>query len=556
MFDSIRKHQKWLLVLISGLTIISFVAFFNPAQSSLRGVVDGGENFGRLYGRPIARETMVTFGRQAQLFGRLRFGDQADSAQARQMGYDPNVLRYQRLFLDAKLKEFGITVSDAAVADWIRLSLPKDPKTGQVNYDKFIDEQVKPHFTEAEFQQFARQEAGMQQLREVVGVTGQLLTPREAEAEFRRENEQAVASAVFFAASNYLADVKMDAAALGQFFTNRVAEYRIPERTVISYVRWVAADFLTNAAASLAKLPDLNKQIESAYEQRGAEAFKDKLGVVQGKADALASLREQAVETRALAEAGRAARDFANELYAMEPAKPGNLAVVAAKYGLFAQETPPFSGIGAIPGLEDAPDLARESFRLTPDQPFTKPVEARRAYYLAALVRKLPSEVPALDSVQVRVTADYKRVKSQEALRAAGEAFAAAVTAALAQGKSFAAAAAELNSKPVQLEPFSLVTQTLSGLDLRFNFPQLKDTAFNLKSGSASRFIAGSEGGFVLFLKERRPVDEAIVKAGLNGYLEEQRRQRQDEAFGEWFQKEFSKSGLAALVKRKSDDQF
>lgn len=550
MFGTIRKHQQWLWVVIIAAIIVSFVAFFSPAQNSLGGLTGGGGNFGTLYGQPITRERLSGFARQAQLFGRLRFGEAADSPQARQMGFDPNSLMYQRLLLDAKVKQFGITASDAAVADWINQNLPKDPKTGTLNYDAFISNNVtRWNFTEGEFQEFARQEAAQRQLRDVVAVAGQLMTPREAEAEFRRENEQAIASAVFFSSTNYLAAVNAEPAALLQFFTNRIADYRIPERTVISYVRWDAASYLTNAEAEIAKVPDLTTKMENAYQERGAENFKDADGKMQSKAVALAEMRKQATEVRALSEAMRAARDFANELYAVEPAKPSNLDVVAAKYRLTVQESLPFSEFGSAPGLENATALVREAVRLTADQPFTKPVESVKSVYLAALQRKLPSETPAFESVRSRVTADYRRTKSQEAARAAGEAFAASV----AGGKSFAETAAAMKTKTVDLAPLSLVTQSLPGLDPRVNLSQVKDAAFGLKPGTASHFVQSIDGGFVLFLKERRPVDNAIVKSGLNSYLEEQRRQRQDEAFGQWFQLEFKKSGLEALLKKKGD---
>ena len=464
-----------------------------------------------------------------------------------------NVNRQQVAF-PTKLKEFGISVSDDAVADWIRQNLPKDPKTGAVNYDAFVENFLKRfNFTESEFHQFARQEVGMQQLRQVVAVTGQMVTPGEAEEEFRHSNEQAITSAVFFSSSNYTASVSLDPGAVAQFFTNRIAEYRIPERTVISYVRWTADPYLTNAEAALAKLPDLATRLESAYQQRGADAFRDKDGNVLAKPAALISLRQQVVESQAVAEAARAARDFANELYAMEPAKPENLSTVAAKHGLAVQLSAPFSEFERVPGLEDAPALQREAVRLAPDQPFTKPVEAGRAVYLGALMRRIPSELPSLDSVRARVTADYRRAKSLEAAHTAGEAFTTALNAALAQGQTFDAATAAQKAKVTELAPFSLVTQTLPGLDPRVNLALIKDTAFSLKPGAASRFIQAGDGGFVLFLKERRPVDAALVKAGLNGFLEEQRTQRKEEAFGAWFQAEYKKSGLDTFLKKKGD---
>jgi SurA N-terminal domain/PPIC-type PPIASE domain len=550
MFGTIRKHQQWLWALIIAATIVSFVAFFNPAQNSLSGLTGGGASFGTIYGQPISRDLLSSSARQAELIGRLRFGEAAGSAQARQMGFDVTSLTYQRLFFAAKLRQLGIVASDEAVADWIRQNLPKDPKTGALNYDAFIENNVKRwRFTEADFHDFARQEAGMRQLRDAIGVGGQLVTPREAEAEFRRENEQTIARAVFFAASNYLAKVEVNPVALAQFFTNRIAEYRIPERTVISYVRWDSASYLTNAETEVAKLPDLAKRIASVYDERGADAFKDKEGKTLGKEAALAEIRKQAIEGKALEMAARAARDFANELYAIEPAKPGNLDVVAAKYGLAVRVSQPFSEFGSAPGLEDAPELVREAARLTAEQPFSKPVETAQGVYLAALQRKVPSEVPGFESVRARVTADFRRVQSQEAARSAGEAFAATV----AQGKPFAEAAAAQNLRVADLAPFSIATQSLPDLDARVSLSLIKDAAFSLKPGTAGKFVPSSDGGFVLFVKERKPVDDALVKAGLNSYLDERRHQHQEEVFERWFQSEFQKSGLAAILKKKGD---
>ena len=555
MFGTIRKHQQWLWIVIIAAIIVSFVIYFGPGQPSLSGLTGGGQGeFGSFNGKPLTRETLGAFARQAQLAGRLRFGDQVDSPQVRQMGFDVNREMYQRLFVDAKLKEFHIVVSDDAVARWIRQNL-KDAKTGAVDYDGFIERLKRFSFTEAEFQRYVRHELGVEHLREVVGVAGQLVTPREAETEFRQENEQAVASAVFFASSNHLAAVGLEPAALSQFFTNRLAAYRIPERTVISYVKWaVTSNHLAAAEATVKQLPDFASRLEAVYQQRGADAFRDKSGNPMAKEAALEEIRRLSIDSQALSLAASEARDFANELYAMEPVKAENLAALAAKRGLTAQDSEPFSGFGSVPGFEDAPELTREAAKLTADQPFTtKPIPGDKAVYLAALRRKVPSEVPAFESVRARVTEDYRRAEALKLARAAGEAFALAATNAVAQGKAFTAVAEEQKAVVTELPPFSLVTTALPGLDPRVGVSVVKDTAFSLKPGAVSRFIASGDGGFVLFLKERRPVDEATVKAGLAGHLETQRRQRQDEAFQDWFRQEFQKSGLAALLKNRDE---
>ena len=54
---------------------------------------------------------------------------------------------------------------------------------------------------------------------------------------YKREHQEVATEAVFFSASNYLAGVTVPPSALAQFYTNRLAVYRLPERVQVSYVR-------------------------------------------------------------------------------------------------------------------------------------------------------------------------------------------------------------------------------------------------------------------------------------------------------------------------------
>jgi hypothetical protein len=205
--------------------------------------------------------------------------------------------------------------------------------------------------------------------------------------------------------------------------------------------------------------------------------------------------------------------------------------------------------------LDDLATLSQAVTKLSDANPFTLPMRGARGVVVAALTQRVPSEIPTYATIQSRVTEDYKRFKSQEAARANGEAFAAALTNALAQGKSLAAVAAERAVRIQELPPFTLSAQTITGLDPRVNPNSIKGAAFSLKPGSASSFQPTADGGLVVFLKERKPVDDATLKAGLNAYLEEQRQQRRSFAFQEWASREFQRSGLAALLKQDSDAQ-
>ena len=546
MIRSLRKYQQGFLWVAAIVVITSLLAFFKPSQFSSEG--GGLRSYGTMYGKPLKGEQVREANRQAKLAAIVRFGGE-DTQEARRARFNLEQETLQRLLLRRKIDDLGIRVEDADVANWIRENL-KDPKTGALNYNAFIDRVLRPKdFTSTEFEEYIRQDLALKHLIEVIGVGASLVTPREAEAEFRRENEQARASVVVFSATNYLSGIKLDAASLGQFFTNQLPNYRIPERRTVTYVRWESSNFLAKAEAQLAQISGLPARLEQFYQERGAESFKDNQGVVMTKEDALVMIRQQT----ALVEAGKfaqaAARDFANELYSIEPVKPENLAQLAAKKGLNVGTSAPFSENGMAPGLEDLSTLGRETFKLTPEQPFTTPVSGSLGTVVAALATRLPSEVPALAAIESRVREDKTRFDSREAARNAGLAFSLTATNELAQGKSFSQIAAAAKLTPVELAPFSLSSETVPGLNPGLNPTQVKDAVFNLKPGTSSRFLATFDGGFVAYLQSIQPVDDALVKAGLNAYVEEVRQRRRQETIEAWVRNEFQVSGLAARMK-------
>jgi len=545
MFGTIRKHQQWLWVVIITAVIISFVVYFTPNQGPGNGN-RGNQQLGTIDGKSVDDQQIRSALSQAKLSGFLRYGEAFQSGRAEQMGFNLKQETMQRLFLGIRLKEAGIQVSDDAVAVWIREYL-KDPKTGVVNFDAFLKNALQPSgFSESEFFEFVRYEVGMQELERVVGITGQLVTPQEAEATFRRDNETLTVSLVAFSSSNYLASVAINDAKLGEFFTNRLANYRIPERVTLSFVRFPSTNFTATAEAEIAARPNFTNELEQVYSQRGADAFRDPTGAPMSKDAALAKIREVTIQQRSVQLAAQQANEFANELYQMEPATPANLAALAAKKGLSIQQTPPFADSERAPGLDDInPNaIAQALSKATPSQPFLTPLAGQQGVVVSAVTGRTPSSVPSLDAVRAQVENDYKTSTSTEAARNAGRAFQASAT-----GKSFADAAKAASLTPVEFS-FSPSSPSIPGLDGRVNPSQVKAAAGRLSPGGVGEFVPTFDGGFILALRERKAPAEDLVKSGAGSFLGELRQQREREAFNTWFLTEYQKSGAPQLAER------
>jgi len=63
---------------------------------------------------------------------------------------------------------------------------------------------------------------------------------------------------------------------------------------------------------------------------------------------------------------------------------------------------------------------------------------------------------------------------------------------------------------------------------------QLKQAAFTTPVGKTSVFEVTSTGGFIVYVQSRLPVDQAKMAADLPQFTAALRRERQNEAFGQW----------------------
>jgi hypothetical protein len=96
-----------------------------------------------------------------------------------------------------------------------------------------------------------RHEVSLEHLVNVGGMSGSLVTPREGEARYRSGNDVYSGALVHFSASNYLASVNLSPTNLLQFYSNRVAAYRIPERLQVRYVKFALSNHLAEADQQL-----------------------------------------------------------------------------------------------------------------------------------------------------------------------------------------------------------------------------------------------------------------------------------------------------------------
>lgn len=555
MFATIRRHQKWLwLVVIVGV-IVPFVLIMDPTYSG-RGTGagrGGGGNFGYVNGRPITREEFS----DAYAEARLQFFFYArswpeENEMSRQM-FDADRQVTERLFMIEQLRGLNIEANDAAVADWIA-QIFRDER-GVLNlesYRQFVERGLRRGgLTEADFRRFARHEVGIRQLYKLGGMTGSLISPREAAQAFRQENEQITAEIALFSLSNHLAEVLVTPEALGAYFTNQEARYRVPEKVQVSYVRFASSNYLAEADQQLSQRTNLNAELDALYRQRGPDSFKDPANVTMPEEAAKRQLREEQRKLVALGAAHQNAMAFAEELYGLFEKQPGqldNLERLAAAKNLLSAVSESFTRMRPPAGLGLPTDFAQKAFDLSTNQPMIgEPILSEEAVYIVTLKDRIPSRPSTLEEVRITVTTDFRQAEAREMALRAAQKFHAAVTNGLAEGRTFGAICQETGVQPIKPPAFSRASQTLPELAGRVDLNQLQEVVGDLQAGESSDLRRTRDGAMVVHVAARQPVDEKRLKDELPEFLETLREQQRRQAFEEWFRHELEMAQISGL---------
>ena len=534
MFGTIRKHQTWLWAVIITLTIISFVSFLSP-NSRMNSGGRGSDRFGSINGEPVTRDQYLGAYREVDLNTFFMNGHwlNEDKKQSR---IDPDRETYQWLLLTQLQRKLSIHVGDDVAASMGQQILRSFEKMGVTSASVFIERVLQPHgYSIDDFERYIRHFVGIQELITTYGLSGRMITPQEAKALYDREHQEVASQVVFFSLSNYLADVSINSDTMSQFYSNRIANYIIPERTEVSYVRFNVTNYLPQAETELSS--NLTELVEGKYQQLGTNYFTDAKTPEQAKA----RIRDQLIRRQAMHQAQTKALEFANTLFDLKPFARDNLHKLAATNGLPAEVSAPFSLDEEPKDLKVGPDFSKAAFALTADEPYAGPLVGEDGVYVISFNMQIPRVTPTLDHVLDRVVADYKHSQAMMQAQLAGRTFYQTLTNGLAQGKSFDAICADAHLKTMNLPPFSISTKSVPDTEDLVSLNQLKQVAFTTMPGKVSTFQPAPEGGLLLYVKNKLPVDETKAQTELPNFVASLRRARQQEAFEDWFRKEAEK---------------
>ena len=535
MFGTIRKHQTWLWAVIITLTVISFVVYFSPYSKMNSGGGHSGD-YGTINGEKVTQQQYSNAYREVNLHFFLTSGHWLNEDRKRS---ESDVERevYNWLLLTQKQDQLGIHVSDEAAAEMARHLIQPFQRMGITSPTVFI-EKVLPQqqLDVSDFERYLRHFVGIQELISTFGLSGRLITPQEAKSLYERENQEIATAGVFFTATNYMAAVAAPPEAVAQFYSNRVATYMIPDRIQVSYVKFPSTNFVSQAEKELGT--NLNELVEANLQRIGTN-ITTMFPKARTPEAQKAKIREHVLQQRAMADATEKANELAHSL--MDPATKPDFGAVAKSNGYPVQVSVPFDRSEGPTNLDVGPEFTKAAFALSDDEPFAGPIPGEDGSYVIALNKRIPHEIPPLDKIRNEVIADYKRAQAVQLARQAGDSFYKTVTNKLSEGAAFTNICAEAHVNPVSLPPFSLSTRDVPEAENFASLNQLKQAAFSTPPGKVSAFEPTAEGGMMLYVKAKLPLDQAKMDSDMPRFLNSLRSSRQSEAFNDWLNREAQK---------------
>ncbi len=568
MIGTLRKHQAWLWYFIIAVIIVTFVGYFNP--STMRSTGGGrqsssGQDVGSINGEPITIDQFQAARREAQLFFFLHYKkwpERVDDME--KAGFDQDNWAYERLVVDAAMKQMKIQVPDQAAARTTKelFGLKADEALPPDEFNKFVQNELMKHgITVDDFDNFIRHQTGLEHLISLYGMSGRMITIKEAEFFYRRENEPMDTELVTFQISNYFSKITITPKELEDFYAKYATRYSIPERSQLNYIRYDLTNFYSEADKKIAAITNYSQAIDRTYLEKGPANYKDDKGTVLTADAAKAKIKKEHRDFLAREAAGEQARKVILSLYEGHDENyqftTNDLFNVAKKAGVSVKTTEPFDERTGPKELGLAKQANTVLFNLTDkgssDQFYpVGPLASEEAVYVVGFNHRFPNQAQSLSAVREKVYADFRMQKAYDMVKMDAENFDAAAQIGLAKGENFDAIAAAQHLKPKVLSHYAITSKGIPEVPDRGDFESLQSSTFNLPTGKCSQFIPTEEGGMIAYVRSRLPVDAAMMARELPAYLSRMRDQRQVAAFQEWFQRQSAEMHVVRAITPKS----
>jgi parvulin-like peptidyl-prolyl isomerase len=480
-----RSNQRWMMIVISVLTIISFLWYFSNRTQVDRMVSDKA---GSIYGRALTTTELERTRREIQTAADLGLENIVDREIVE--GRDWTKIEVTHIVLLHEAEAMGIFPSDDEIME-AEKRLPvfqaADGGFDSGKYAEFVSDKLTPRgFTETQLDDLVRQDLQFGKLREILGAAV-CLSPLDVRSAYEQTATKTDVSVVHFTVADLTAGISPTDAEIKKYFDDQSANHELdmPEKRQVEYVRF--------------GLDDAQKKLQG----------KPRMDALQPHANDAAQFLEKLLDAK-----GNDA--FAN---------------LAREENLNISTTTDFEQ-NQTTGFPEAmiPRFTAAAFRLTQHDPDSDvPLQTTDAFYVLHLLKVTPERPMTLDEARPKIIEAIKNERARTALTAKAEQIRSKIADTLKAGGTFAAAVAASGQPAQDLPPFTIM-QPPAGQE----GSDIAAASEELGTGDLSKFVPTSTGGLLVYLRGREPIDEKAFMDQSARFTARMSEQRQRFYFYEW----------------------
>ena len=485
MINVIRKNQQALMIIVTVLVIISFVFFYNINRNTSR---TGPDRVGTIYNRPL---TQVEFERgvgRLYVAAGLGLNDLVQvlvQPQSNDRNLAPQNFSLNSIILRHEADQLLVNPTDDEIknAEGNLRVFQTDGKIDAGKLNAFVTKVLpsRGFASGAVIDELVADDLRLQKLRKLIGSPLDV-TPAEVRSAYVQQFQKAQVELLRFDLSDMLAGVTVSDEEVQKAFDGKKDGYKSDEKRKIAFVKFALSD-------AEAKLKDTDR-MEAL--QKLANKVND---FMQAAADSTVKFEE-----------------------------------VAAKFNTPVSETSQFTEHTPDPAFESIPGAAEAAFKTTPASP-NEVVQAGNDFYILHLEEVVPSRALGLTEAKPKIVEQLKNDRAREKISVTAGIIRGVITAALKDGKSIDDIAKEQHLKVDRIPAFSISDYTR---ETPTEMQAVMQKSMELTEGQFSEFIPTADGGFIIYLEKRLPVDEAKFEEMKAKISEELLANKQTFALLEW----------------------
>jgi hypothetical protein len=504
MMKLLRRHKDWLMIVIAILAI-PFIFYF--VRTPDYGAMSKGD-VGQIYGRKLTRlefDANARLGGLAQALGMLDFWSALSLHQQQNAGYVSFAVNL--IVLRHEAQRLGLRPSASEIADVVR-KLPAFQGESGFDLNKFSDfvrNALGPMgLGEEHIEQLVRDELSLNEIKKLLA-TGISVSPAELDANFKRGYDKFYVSVIRFQAADFAKNVNVTDEDVQKYYDAHKAELKSDEKRKVQFVQ------LT--------LTDEQKKLTG----------KERIEALQKFADSATEF------TQALLDKGA---DFKQ---------------VAERFQLPLHETGEFAAAAPDPQLKDNPQLAAVSFKLSPQEPNSDPVQAADGFYILHLAGMTEARPLTLEEAKPKIVDALKKARAREQMSTKAAELVQQLREATKSPEHSAleAAVQKAGVKTEKLPPLQLIeeeTEESNGKEPKKNesadLIAIKQSVAFLEAGGVSDFSPSGENGFITILEKREPFADANAGEKKAAFEKRLLEGKQRIVFYEWLQDRQQAAGL------------